>query len=106
MTRRPVRLSRTLHKVLEVIVSSPPTAPAWSGMIRERTGLSFERVLRAVDRMVQAGWVEVVQECPDGWERRFYRVTAAGRVRWEEAVEAEGLPSRRQILLRWAGHGG
>lgn len=106
--KRPVRLTRTLHNVLEVIVGSSPTAPAWPRSIRERTGYGKERVYTALDKMVMAGWVEGYwEDKPVEWKpRRFYRLTEAGWVRWGEAVQAEADRAGRgpwwRVLLRQA----
>ena len=72
-----------------MIAGSPDSSPAWPTSIRERTGLGWDAVYDALGKMMMAGWI-VAEKRPEGCTpHRVYRLTAAGRVRWEEAVQAE-----------------
>ena len=92
--------------VLGVIAQSPPSAAAWSISICERTGFGKDRVFTALDKMQMAKWITAYSEdAPDDWEpRRFFRLTEAGRQRYDEAVQAEAGRAARppwwQTLLR------
>lgn len=107
MTSRPLRLERRLYKVLEVIAESPDRYPAWLVSIRERTGFRRDVIHDALDRMLMSRWI--VAEKRAGNSRvcgyHVYRLTHAGWERWEEAIQAELLPSRRQTLLRYLNRG-
>lgn len=110
VTRRPVRLPRTLMNVLSAIAQSPPSAPAWSISIRERTGLGKDRVFGALEKLLMTEWITAYwEDAPEGWEpRRFYRLTEAGRQRYDEAVQAEagraaGPPWWQTLLQAVAG---
>lgn len=88
MNDRPMRLPRKLHVILGVIAASPPSAPAWSLSIRERTGYRHDVIVIKLGLLIDAGWIAGrTEEMPGG--RRLYRLTQAGRERYEEALRAE-----------------
>jgi PadR family transcriptional regulator PadR len=91
-----VRMTMVVMDVLDVLMSAPPNDPAWGLKMCEQTGHGTGTIYPALDRLLQAGWIEDRWEEPapaDRPRRRFYNVTSVGRAAYQEAVAAR---SRRR----------
>ena len=77
--------------VLEVLMSAPPDDPVWGLKLCEQTGHGSGTIYPALDRLLQAGWIEDRWEEPapaDRPRRRYYSVSTDGRAAYKEAVAA------------------
>jgi PadR family transcriptional regulator PadR len=86
-----IRPTMVIMDVLDVLTSSPPDDPAWGLRLCEVTGYGTGTIYPALDRLLQAGWIEDRWEepaPPDRPRRRYYFITAAGRVAYQEAMTA------------------
>jgi PadR family transcriptional regulator PadR len=84
-----VRLTMVVMDVLDVLMSAPPDDPAWGLKLCEQTGHGTGTIYPALDRLLQAGWIEDRWEEPtpaDRPRRRFYSITSVGRAAYQEAV--------------------
>ena len=91
-----MRMTMVVMDVLDVLMSAPPDDPAWGLKMCEQTGHGTGTIYPALDRLLQAGWIEDRWEEPapaDRPRRRFYNVTSVGRAAYQEAVAAR---SRRR----------
>ena len=87
--------------VLDVLMNAPPDDQAWGLKLCEQTGHGTGTIYPALDRLLQAGWIEDRWEEPtpaDRPRRRYYTVTADGRAAYHEAVATRA--ARRTV---WAG---
>jgi PadR family transcriptional regulator, regulatory protein PadR len=97
-----IRLTAVIMDVLDVLTNSPPDDPAWGLRLCEVTGYGTGTIYPAVDRLLKVGWIEDRWEDPppvDRPRRRYYFVTSAGRVAYQEAVAARA--ARRTA---WSAH--
>jgi PadR family transcriptional regulator PadR len=91
-----VRMTMVVMDVLDVLMSAPPDDPAWGLKLCEQTGHGTGTIYPALDRLLQAGWIEDRWEEPppaDRPRRRFYSITSVGHAAYEEAMAAR---SRRR----------
>jgi len=91
MSATKIRLTAVIMDILDVISNSPPDNPAWGLRLCEATGYGTGTVYPALDRLLQAGWIEDKWEEPapaDRPRRRYYEITSAGRVAYREALSA------------------
>lgn len=75
--------------VLDVLISNADD-PLWGYRICEEAGLGSGTVYPILDRLERTGWIEGAWETgqPVGRpRRRFYTVTATGRVRYAAAAK-------------------
>jgi DNA-binding PadR family transcriptional regulator len=96
MSATKIRLTAVILDVLDVLTNSPPDNPAWGLRLCEQTGHGTGTIYPALDRLLQAGWIEDRWEEPapqDRPRRRFYTITSAGRAAYQDAVAAR---SRRR----------
>lgn len=95
-----IRVTMVVMDILAVLMNAPQDGPAWGLQICEQTGYGTGTIYPALDRLLQAGWIEDKWEEPapaDRPRRRYYTVTSAGRAAYHEAVAARS--ARR---ARWA----
>ena len=91
MSATKIRLTAVIMDILDVITNSPSDNPAWGLRLCEATGYGTGTVYPALDRMLKAGWIEDKWEEPapaDRPRRRYYEITAPGRVAYREALAA------------------
>ena len=92
--------------ILDVIMNAPPDDPTWGLKICELTGHGTGTVYPALDRMLNAHWIEDRWEEPppeDRPRRRYYQITSAGRVAYHEAVTARSARRAAWAMPRHAG---
>jgi PadR family transcriptional regulator PadR len=105
MSATKIRLTAVIMDVLDVLTSSPPDNPAWGLRLCELTGYGTGTIYPALDRMLQAHWIEDRWEEPppeDRPRRRYYTITADGRAAYHEAIAAR---SARRATWAWQGLG-
>lgn len=93
--------------VLDVLMSAPPDDPVWGLKLCEQTGHGSGTIYPALDRLLQAGWIEDRWEEPtpaDRPRRRYYSVSADGRAAYQEAVAARA--ARRTAWASGSLHAG
>jgi DNA-binding PadR family transcriptional regulator len=91
MSARRLRMTMVTMDVLDVLMNAPPDAPVWGLRLCEQTGHGTGTIYPALDRMLQAHWIEDRWEEPpptDRPRRRYYTVTAEGRAAYHEAHAA------------------
>jgi PadR family transcriptional regulator, regulatory protein PadR len=84
-------VTRVIEDILDVLMNTPPGNSVWGLMLCELTGLGSGSVYPALDRLLNAGWIEDWWEDPpptDRPRRRYYAITAAGRAAYQEEVAA------------------
>ena len=84
-------MTMVIMDILDLLMNAPPDAPAWGLQICEQTGYGTGTVYPALDRLLQAGWIEDRWEDPppeDRPRRRYYTVTSAGRDKYHDTVAA------------------
>ncbi|MEU8660193.1 PadR family transcriptional regulator [Actinoplanes philippinensis] len=100
MTTAPPKLTGPVRLVMDVLISSTvEDEDIWGLRICERTHLGPGTVYPILERLQRAGWVTSAKEPgqPSGRPpRRYYQVTAAGRVEYGAALQAQ-----RTRLSRW-----
>ncbi|HEV2891770.1 MAG TPA: helix-turn-helix transcriptional regulator [Frankiaceae bacterium] len=82
-----MRFTTATRLVLDVIMGAPPEDPAWGYRIIDESGLGSGTVYPIVDRLEEAGLIVGEWEAAqpdDRPRRRFYTVTGAGRVWYEQ----------------------
>jgi PadR family transcriptional regulator PadR len=97
---RRIRVTMVILDVLDVLMNAPDDDPVWGLKLCEHTGHGTGTIYPALDRLLQAGWIEDRWEEPtpaDRPRRRYYTVTADGRAAYHEAVTARS--ARR---MTWA----
>jgi PadR family transcriptional regulator PadR len=102
-----VRVTMVVLDILELLMNAPPDDPGWGLKICEMTGHGPGTTYPALDRMLQAGWIEDRWEEPppeDRPRRRYYTISAAGRAAYREAVA--GRAARRRSWATRAAHAG
>jgi PadR family transcriptional regulator PadR len=103
MTARRLRVTMVILDILDVLMNAPLDDPAWGLKLCEQTGHGTGTIYPALDRLLQAGWIEDKWEEPapeDRPRRRYYTVTAEGRAAYHEAVAAR---SARRAAWAWPG---
>jgi PadR family transcriptional regulator PadR len=103
VSARHPRMTIVTMDVLDVLMNAPPDAPVWGLKLCEQTGHGTGTIYPALDRMLQAHWIEDRWEDPppaDRPRRRYYTVTADGRAAYHEAVAAR---SARRAAWAWQG---
>ena len=83
--------------VLDVLMNAPDDDPVRGLKLCEHTGHGTGTIYPALDRLLQAGWIEDRWEEPtpaDRPRRRYYTVTADGRAAYHEAVTARSARRR------------
>ena len=91
MNAKRLRVTMVILDVLDVLMSAPPDDPVWGLKLCEQTGHGSGTIYPALDRLLQAGWIEDRWEEPapaDRPRRRYYSVSADGRAAYREAVAA------------------
>lgn len=97
MSAMKIRLTAVIMDVLDVLASSPPDDPVWGLRLCELTGYGSGTVYPALDRLLNAGWIEDRWEEPppaDRPRRRFYFISSAGRAAYQEAIAARAARRR------------
>lgn len=105
MSANRLRMTMVIMDILDVLMTAPPDDPAWGLKLCEQTGHGTGTIYPALDRMLQAGWIEDRWEEPppaDRPRRRYYTVTATGRAAYQEAVAARA--ARRTTWATRAAH--
>src|SRR5437773_570637 len=103
MSASRLRMTMVIMDILDVLMTAPPDDPAWGLKLCEQTGHGTGTIYPALDRMLQAGWIDDLWEEPppaDRPRRRYYTVTAAGRAAYQEAVAARAA---RRAAWAWQG---
>lgn len=101
MSARRLRMTMVIMDILDVLMNAPPDDPSWGLKLCEATGHGTGTIYPALDRLLQAGWIEDRWEEPppaDRPRRRYYTVTSAGRAAYREAVAARS--ARRAAWAR------
>lgn len=99
MSSQPVRLTTSTLAVLDVVRDATMAGePVWGFKICERASLGPGTVYPILDRLERMGWVAGSWETGREPRRRFYEMTAAGRVELAAAIV-----SRPRLGRRW-GH--
>jgi PadR family transcriptional regulator PadR len=86
-----VRFTAVIMDILDVLTNSPVDDPSWGLRLCEQTGHGTGTIYPAVDRLLKVGWIEDRWEDPppaDRPRRRYYFITSAGRVAYQEASAA------------------
>jgi PadR family transcriptional regulator len=107
MNARRLRVTMVIMDVLDVLMNAPPDDPAWGLKLCEQTGHGTGTIYPALDRLLQAGWIEDRWEEPppeDRPSRRYYTITAVGREAYQEAVAARA--ARRAAWAQHSAHAG
>ena len=103
-----IRLTTATLAVLNVIMAgSAAEEPVWGFKICDLAGLGPGTVYPILDRLEQAQWVSAYWETDqpvDRPRRRFYDMTAGGRVELAAAIAARPRISKVWADLAW--HGG
>ncbi|NNN31886.1 PadR family transcriptional regulator [Streptomyces sp. S3(2020)] len=100
-----IRLTRPTVEVIKVLLASPPEAPAWGLKICEAADLGSGTVYPILERLAKQGWITSFEETaphPGRPARRYYELTAAGRIAVNSALEAR----RKRHASRWGLAGG
>lgn len=100
-----IRLTLPTVEVIKVLLASPPEAPAWGLKICETANLGSGTVYPILERLAKQGWITSFQETaphPGRPARRYYELTAAGRIAAESALEER----RKRYASRWRLAGG
>jgi DNA-binding PadR family transcriptional regulator len=103
MTARRLRVTMVILDILDVLMNASPDHPVWGLKLCEQTGHGTGTIYPALDRMLQAHWIEDRWEEPppaDRPRRRYYTVTSDGRTAYHEAVAAR---SARRATWAWQG---
>jgi PadR family transcriptional regulator, regulatory protein PadR len=106
MTARRLRVTMVIMDVLDVLMNAPPDDPVWGLKLCQQTGHGTGTIYPALDRMLQAKWIEDHWEEPppaDRPRRRYYAITAAGRAAYHEAVAGRSV---RRMAWATLGAGG
>ncbi|MCF2125995.1 PadR family transcriptional regulator [Strepomyces sp. STD 3.1] len=94
-----IRLTRPTLEVLKVLLASTPDNPAWGLKICDEADLGSGTVYPILDRLEENGWITSRKESgphPGRPPRRYYELTAAGRVQAVESLAArEARRTRR-----------
>ncbi len=101
-----LRVTMVIMDVLDVLMNAPPDDQVWGLRLCEQTGHGTGTVYPALDRMLQAHWIEDRWEEPppaDRPRRRYYTVTADGRAAYHEAVAARSARRMAWATLRAGG---
>jgi PadR family transcriptional regulator PadR len=101
MTARRLRVTMVIMDVLDVLMNASPDDPAWGLKLCEQTGHGTGTIYPALDRLLQAGWIEDRWEEPapaDRPRRRYYTVSATGDAAYKEALAAR---SARRAAWAW-----
>jgi PadR family transcriptional regulator PadR len=97
MNARRLRVTMVIMDVLDVLMNAPPDDPAWGLRLCEQTGYGTGTIYPALDRLLNAGWIEDKWEEPppaDRPRRRFYFISSAGRAAYQEAKAAHAARRR------------
>jgi DNA-binding PadR family transcriptional regulator len=103
MSARRPRMTLVTMDVLDVLMNAPPDGLVWGLKLCEQTGHGTGTIYPALDRMLQAHWIEDRWEEPppaDRPRRRYYTVTAAGRTAYHQAVTARSARRTAWVTLR------
>jgi len=103
MSARRLRVTMVILDVLDVLMNAPPDDPVWGLRLCQQTGHGTSTIYPALDRMLQAQWIEDRWEEPppaDRPRRRYYAITSAGRAAFREAVATR---SARRATWAWPG---
>ena len=87
MDAKHLRVTMVIMDVLGVLMNAPPDDPVWGLRLCEQTGYGTGTIYPALDRLLNVGWIEDKWEEPppkDRPSRRFYFVTSAGRVAYQQ----------------------
>ena len=102
-----IRLTTATLAVLNVIMAgSAVEEPVWGFKICDLAGLGPGTVYPILDRLEQAKWISGCWEAPqpaDRPKRRFYEMTAAGRLELAEAIAARPRIGKVWRQLAWSG---
>ncbi|MFJ9381690.1 PadR family transcriptional regulator [Streptomyces sp. NPDC101455] len=102
----PIRLTRPTVEVLKVLLSSPPEAPAWGLNICEEADLGSGTVYPILERLTKYGWITSFEETgphPGRPARRYYELTATGRMEVRGALEERRKRHARRLGLAGGG---
>lgn len=100
MSARRLRMTMVIMDVLDVLMNAPPDDQIWGLKLCEQTGHGTGTIYPALDRLMQARWIEDRWEEPppaDRPRRRYYTITSAGRAAYHEAIAA-----REARRMAWA----
>ncbi|WP_331731531.1 helix-turn-helix transcriptional regulator [Kitasatospora sp. NBC_01300] len=98
------RLTKPTIGVLNCLLTADDSDPVWGLRICTEADLGSGTVYPILERLADLGWVESWPETsahPGRPGRLFYRLTADGRLRAAQALEARA--TRRTSVLRLAG---
>jgi DNA-binding PadR family transcriptional regulator len=102
-----IRLTTTTLAVLNVIMAgSAAEERVWGFRICELAGLGPGTVYPILDRLAQANWVSACWEATqpaDRPRRRFYEMTAVGRIELADAIAARPRIGKVWGQLAWTG---
>jgi PadR family transcriptional regulator PadR len=91
MSAKRLRVTMVILDILDLLMDAPPDDPVWGLKLCEQTGHGTGTIYPALDRLLQAGWIQDRWEEPapaDRPRRRYYEITADGRVAYQEAIAA------------------
>ncbi|MET9400906.1 helix-turn-helix transcriptional regulator [Kitasatospora sp. NPDC002965] len=100
------RLTKPTMGVLDVLISADDADPAWGLRICVEADLGSGTVYPILERLADLGWVEAWPEStphPGRPARRFYKLTATGRRKASEALQAR---AKRRLPLGYKGLAG
>lgn len=89
MTAKRLRVTMVILDILDVVMNASPDDPVWGLKLCEQTGHGTGTIYPALDRLLQAGWIEDKWEEPvpeDRPRRRYYTISADGRAAYTQAV--------------------
>jgi PadR family transcriptional regulator, regulatory protein PadR len=89
MSVKRLRVTRTIEDILDVLMNMRPEDRVWGLKLCQQTGLGTGTIYPALDRLLNAGWIEDWWEEPqpvDRPRRRYYAITADGRAGYQEEV--------------------
>jgi PadR family transcriptional regulator, regulatory protein PadR len=107
MSTTRIRVTMVILDILDVLMNASSDDPVWGLKLCEQTGHGTGTVYPALDRLLNAGWIEDRWEEPapgDRPRRRYYALTSDGRAAYCETMAAR--TARRTAWTQPALHAG
>jgi PadR family transcriptional regulator, regulatory protein PadR len=84
-------MTMIIMDILDVLMNAPSDDPAWGLRLCQQTGHGSGSIYPALERMLNAGWIEGHWEEPEPADRpprRLYVITSDGRAAYQKEVAA------------------